>query len=69
MAQGERLGLKPRGWYMTMGRYDFVVVVEGPDDEAMVAQTIGVAGRGRSRTETLRAFALDEVDGIFQKLG
>jgi uncharacterized protein with GYD domain len=66
---GERLGLKVHGWYLTMGRYDLCVIVEGPDDETVAAQALGVAGRGRSRTETLRAFPLDQVDAIIQKLG
>jgi uncharacterized protein with GYD domain len=35
----------------------------------VAAQALGVAGRGRSRTETLRAFPLDQVDAIIQKLG
>jgi uncharacterized protein with GYD domain len=65
--RGEQLGLRPQGWYLTMGQYDFVVIVEGPDDETMAAQALGVAGRGRSRTETLRAFTLDEAEAIVQK--
>jgi len=68
MERGRKLGLEPKGWYLTMGRYDFVVVVEGPDDETMAAQALGVARAGRTRTETLRAFSLDEVDTILQKL-
>jgi uncharacterized protein with GYD domain len=67
--RGEQLGLKVHGWYLTMGQYDIVVVVEGPDDETMATQALGVASRGRTRTETLRAFTLDEADAIIQKLG
>jgi uncharacterized protein with GYD domain len=66
--QGEKLGLKVHGWYLTMGRYDIVVIVEGPDDATMVAQAVGVSSRGRTRVETLRAFTLDEADTIIQKL-
>lgn len=69
MRRGQQLGLKVHGWYMTMGSYDIVVVVEGPDDETMAAQALGVASRGRVQTETLRAFTLDEADAILQKLG
>lgn len=69
MQRGKQLGLNPVGWYLTMGQYDFVVIVEGPDDETMAAQVLGVASRGASRTETLRAFSLDQVDTIIQKLG
>ncbi|HZU13838.1 MAG TPA: GYD domain-containing protein [Chloroflexota bacterium] len=66
---GERLGLTVKGWYLTQGQYDFVVVVEAPDDETMAAQVLTVAGRGNSRSETLRAFTLDEFDQIAQKIG
>src|SRR5947209_26815 len=69
MQRGKQLGLNPKGWYLTMGHYDFVVIVEGPDDETMAAQVLGVASRGNSRTETLRAFSLDEAETIIQKLG
>lgn len=68
MERGRKMGMEPKAWYLTMGRYDFVVVVEGPDDETMAAQALGVARAGRSRTETLRAFSLDEFDAIIQKL-
>lgn len=67
-ARGRRLGLHVKEWYLTMGQYDYVVVVEGPDDETMAAQALGVASGGAARTETLRAFTLDEVDTIIQKL-
>ena len=69
MQRGEQLGLKPHGWYLTMGRYDFVVLVEAPDDQAVATQVLGVANRGASRPETLRAFTLDEADAIIQKMG
>jgi uncharacterized protein with GYD domain len=69
MRRGEALGMQRRGWYLTMGQYDFVVVVEGPDDETMAAQVLGVGTRGFSRTETLRAFTLEEADQIIQRLG
>lgn len=69
MQRGEQLGLKAEGWYLTMGRYDFAVLVEAPDDQTVAAQVLGVASRGGSRPETLRAFTLDEVDAILQKMG
>ena len=68
-AGAEKLGLKRIGWYMTQGAYDVVVIVEAPDDEAMAAQVLNVAGRGNVHTETLRAFTLEESKAIIQKLG
>lgn len=67
MARAERLGIKVHGWYLTQGRYDFVVLAEAPDAETYLAQTAGVAGAGLARTETLRAFTLDEVEEAFKK--
>lgn len=69
MERGQRLGIKNHGWFMTQGEYDIVVIAEAPDAETMLAQAAGVAGTGNTRTETLRAFTLDEVDQALQKLG
>ena len=67
MARGERLGIKVHGWYLTQGRYDFVVVAEAPDAETMLAQAAGVSSAGLARVETLRAFTLDEADAVLQR--
>jgi uncharacterized protein with GYD domain len=69
MARGERLGVKVHGWYLTQGRYDLVVLAEAPDAETMLAQAAGVAGTGNTRTETLRAFTLDEVEQVLRTRG
>lgn len=69
MARGERLGVKIHGWYLTQGRYDIVVIAEAPDAETMLAQAAGVAGTGNTRTETLRAFTLDEMEQALKKAG
>jgi uncharacterized protein with GYD domain len=69
MARGDRLGIKIHGWYLTQGRYDIVVLAEAPDAETMLAQAAGVAGTGNTRTETLRAYALDEVEQVLKKGG
>lgn len=66
--RGEQLGMKRHGWYLTMGQYDFAVIAEAPDDLTVAAQVLGVGSRGASRSETLRAFTLDEVDQIIQKI-
>ena len=69
MERAERLGIKNHGWYLTQGTYDIVVIAEAPDAETMLAQAAGVAGTGNSRTETLRAFTLDEAMQALEKLG
>jgi uncharacterized protein with GYD domain len=69
MQFGQRLGLRVHGWYLTEGRYDFVILVEAPDDQTMAAQVLTVAGRGNSRTETLHAFSIEEAGEIIRKMG
>jgi uncharacterized protein with GYD domain len=69
MARGDRLGIKIHGWYLTQGRYDIVVLAEAPDAETMLAQAAGVAGAGNIRTETLRAWTLDEAEQVLKKGG
>jgi uncharacterized protein with GYD domain len=69
MERAQRLGIKNHGWYLTQGRYDIVVIAEAPDAETMLAQAAGVAGTGNTRTETLRAFTLDEAEKAVQKVG
>jgi uncharacterized protein with GYD domain len=54
-------GVKVIGAYVTMGRYDQIVVCDAPNDEAIAKVAMLVAGRGNAVTESLRAFTMDEV--------
>ena len=60
----EQMGIEIKAHYWLMGRYDLVTIVEAPDDEAIsrIALTVGMQGNGR--TETMRAFSLDEFKEI-----
>ena len=68
MARGQSMGATVKSWYLTQGRYDIVVVAEAPDAETMLAQGAGVAGTGMVRTETLRAFTLDEAEQVVKRI-
>ena len=57
-----------KSFFMTMGRYDVVVVAEAPDDEAMAKLALTIGGTGAVRTETLRAFTEDEYREIIAAL-
>ena len=52
----EATGAKIIDFYLTLGRYDAVAVIEAPDDATMAQLSLSVAARGNSRSETLRAF-------------
>ena len=62
-AAAEKLGVKVKSVYYTLGQYDMLVVIEGPD-EAVTAALLTVSSLGNVRTQTLRGFSLDEIKGI-----
>jgi uncharacterized protein with GYD domain len=49
-----------KAFYLTMGRYDAVVISEAPSDEAYAATILAIGGAGAVRTETVRAFTEEE---------
>jgi uncharacterized protein with GYD domain len=48
-------GGKVIGFYLTMGRYDIVTIVDAPNDEAMANIALSTGSKGSIRTETLKA--------------
>lgn len=56
----EEVGGKLLGFYLTMGDYDYVTIVEGPSDEVAMTFLMGMGAAGNIRTKTLKAFTLDE---------
>ncbi len=65
----KRLGGRIKDYYLTMGQYDFVVVFEAPDDEAMAKFLLTVAGWGAIRSTTLKAFTRPQYMRILSGLG
>ncbi|MBV8550554.1 MAG: GYD domain-containing protein [Acidobacteriaceae bacterium] len=52
----EAAGVKLKEFYMTLGQYDSIVVVEAPDDAALARANLALASKGNLETQTLRAF-------------
>jgi uncharacterized protein with GYD domain len=65
----EKAGGKSVGVYYTMGRYDFVAIIEAPNDEAIASILYNLGRLGNVRTETLKAFSVAEASKIIEKLG
>jgi len=68
MAEAEKLGIKIMEEFWTMGAYDGVVLFEAPDDETMTAFACKVSSLGNVRTQTMRAFRKEEMEGILSKI-
>ena len=56
-------------YYMTMGSYDMVIIVEMPDDAALARLALMGGKQGDTRTLTLKAFTEDEYRTILGSLG
>ena len=61
-------GAKVEAWYLTMGAYDIVAVLDIPDDETAARLLLAMGAQGNVRSQTLRAFPLEEFEQIVAKL-
>jgi uncharacterized protein with GYD domain len=68
MAEAEKMGMKIIEALWTMGAYDVVVLLEAPDDETMTAFALKVGAMGSVKTQTMRAFRTEEMEGVLAKI-
>jgi len=64
----QSMGAKVERFYLTMGRYDLVVIVDAPDPETVAKIILTTASRGAINTETLPAFTEEEYRKIISEL-
>jgi uncharacterized protein with GYD domain len=68
MAEAEKMGMKIREEFWTMGAYDVVIVVDAPDAETMSAFVLKIGSLGNVKSHTMRAFRREEMEGILAKI-
>ncbi len=56
----EGMGVKLVSQYAVLGQYDFVNIIEAPNNEAVVKVAIELGARGTLQTTTLVAMTLDQ---------
>ena len=56
----EQLGIKVVSQWATLGRYDFVSVVEAPDERTMAKVSVEMGSRGTTTNETMTAIPAEE---------
>ncbi len=56
----EKLGAKVISQYATLGEYDFVNIVEAPDNATIARVSAELASRGSIRIHTLAAMPIDD---------
>jgi uncharacterized protein with GYD domain len=66
----EKMGLKVVAQYGLMGQYDFLNVIESPDEATMARAPNTRAARGTMRTTTFQAISIpDLIAGLKQDAG
>jgi uncharacterized protein with GYD domain len=63
-----KAGGEVKGFYLTMGQYDMVLVAELPNDEAVATLALGLGAAGNVRSETVRAFTEAEYRKVVASL-
>ena len=61
-AAASAMGITIESYYLTMGKYDAVVISDAPDNETVARFILSMGGAGRFKTQTLAAF--DEATAV-----
>lgn len=55
----ESMGLKVVAQYALMGQWDFLNIIEAPDEATMAKAAVSLAARGTMRTTTMQALPIE----------
>jgi uncharacterized protein with GYD domain len=64
----KKFGVTAKEFLWTLGSYDVVAIFDAPDDASMTALGLAIGAGGNVRTQTLRAFSREEMNGVLAKL-
>ena len=56
----ENLGLRVVAQYALMGQYDFLNIIEAPDEKTMARLAVELGARGTLKTRTMPALSIDD---------
>jgi len=59
----ERLGARVTAQWATLGHFDFISIVEAPDEQTIARVSLELGSRGTGRYETLAAIPVDQFIG------
>ena len=59
-AEIEQLGATVKAQWSTLGRFDFINVVEAPDEKTMARVSLALGSRGTGTWETMVAIPIDD---------
>jgi uncharacterized protein with GYD domain len=64
----QNAGGQLHAWYLTMGQFDVIAVVDMPSDEVHARCMLNLASYGNLRTTSMRAFAEAEAVAIIRSI-
>jgi uncharacterized protein with GYD domain len=64
----DKAGAKVKEVYWTLGQYDGVLIFEAPEEATATALGLSLGSLGSVRTQTLRAFSVEEIGRIIAKM-
>jgi uncharacterized protein with GYD domain len=59
----EQIGAKVVAQYATLGQYDFITIVEAPDEQTMAKVSVELGSRGTMTSQTLVAIPAGDLAG------
>jgi uncharacterized protein with GYD domain len=66
----EAMGVKVLDQYVIFGQWDFITILDAPDDVTMARVATTLAARGTLKTTTLKAIEVDDyIDGMGEGVG
>jgi uncharacterized protein with GYD domain len=65
-ADVEAMGVKVLHQWALLGQWDFLNVIEAPDEATITRAAVALAARGTMRTTTLQAIAVDDLIASLQ---
>ena len=57
----EQIGAKVLAQYATLGQYDFVTIIEAPDEKTMAKVSVELGSRGTMTSQTLAAMSATDL--------
>jgi len=64
----ETFGITVKELFWTQGRYDIVTVLDAPDEFSVMTLSLSLGALGNVRTESLRAFSVDDMTKVIGKM-
>jgi uncharacterized protein with GYD domain len=64
----EKAGGKIVGFWIAIGKYDYVSVGESASDEAALAWAIGLSSQGNVKVESVKLFSREQFAGLIKML-